>query len=127
MHKIVEKLLNGVVISCQAYEDTPLYGSQYMAAMAKSAQMGGADGLRACWPQDIRAVKAAVRLAGPERVLFGTDFPLTVYPRRRQGQDFSLFIEDIEEHAGLTEAEWELVMGANMRRLLESAGKGQNR
>ncbi|MCI8375382.1 MAG: N-acetylmannosamine-6-phosphate 2-epimerase [Lachnospiraceae bacterium] len=59
MHKIVEKLLNGVVISCQAYEDTPLYGSQYMAAMAKSAQMGGADGLRACWPQDIRAVKAA--------------------------------------------------------------------
>ena len=59
MHKIVEKLLNGVVISCQAYEDTPLYGSQYMAAMAKCAQMGGADGLRACWPQDIRAVKEA--------------------------------------------------------------------
>ena len=59
MHKIVEKLLNGVVISCQAYEDTPLYGSQYMAAMEKCAQMGGADGLRACWPQDIRAVKEA--------------------------------------------------------------------
>ena len=59
MHKTVEKLLNGVVISCQAYEDTPLYGSQYMAAMAKCAQMGGADGLRACWPQDIKAVKAA--------------------------------------------------------------------
>lgn len=59
MHKIVEKLLNGVVISCQAYEDTPLYGSQYMAAMSKCAQMGGADGLRACWPQDIRAVKEA--------------------------------------------------------------------
>lgn len=59
MHKTVEKLLNGVVISCQAYEDTPLYGSNYMAAMAQCAQMGGANGLRACWPQDIKAVKAA--------------------------------------------------------------------
>lgn len=62
MHKTVEKLLNGVVISCQAYEDTPLYGSQYMAAMALCAQMGGAAGLRACWPQDIKAVKAACSL-----------------------------------------------------------------
>lgn len=76
---------------------------------------------------DIRAVTAAVRLAGPERVLFGTDFPLTIYPRQCQGQDFSLFIQDIEEHAGLTEAEWELVMGANMRRLLEFAERGRNR
>ncbi len=59
MNPTVEKLLNGLVISCQAYEDTPLYGSQYMAAMAQCAQMGGADGLRACWPQDIAAVKAA--------------------------------------------------------------------
>lgn len=58
MHKTVEKLLNGVVISCQAYEDTPLYGPDFMAAMAQCAQMGGANGLRACWPQDIRAVKA---------------------------------------------------------------------
>ena len=62
MHRTVEKLLNGVVISCQAYEDTPLYGSQYMAAMALCAQMGGAAGLRACWPQDIKAVKAACSL-----------------------------------------------------------------
>lgn len=59
MHKTVEKLLNGLVISCQAYEDTPLYGSKYMVAMALCAQMGGADGLRACWPQDIRAIKEA--------------------------------------------------------------------
>ena len=62
MHKTVEKLLNGLVISCQAYEDTPLYGPEFMAAMAKCAQMGGANGLRACWPQDIRAVKAACEL-----------------------------------------------------------------
>lgn len=62
MHKTVEKLLNGLVISCQAYEDTPLYGPQYMVAMALCAKMGGATGLRACWPQDIRAIKEACDL-----------------------------------------------------------------
>lgn len=62
MHKTVEKLMNGVVISCQAYEDTPLYGSQYMVAMALCAKMGGANGLRACWPQDIKAIKEACDL-----------------------------------------------------------------
>lgn len=62
MHKTVEKLLNGLVISCQAYEDTPLYGPQYMVAMALCAKMGGATGLRACWPQDIKAIKAACDL-----------------------------------------------------------------
>ncbi len=62
MHKTVEKLMNGVVVSCQAYEDTPLYGSQYMVAMALCAEMGGANGLRACWPQDIKAIKEACDL-----------------------------------------------------------------
>ena len=62
MHKTVEKLIGVVVISCQAYEATPLYGSQYMVAMALSAQLGGASGLRACWPQDVKAVKEACSL-----------------------------------------------------------------
>lgn len=60
MKKIVEKLMGGLVISCQAYEDTPLYGPDYMVAFAKCAEMGGATGLRACWPQDISAIKKAV-------------------------------------------------------------------
>ena len=62
MHKTVEKLMNGVVVSCQAYEDTPLYGPKYMVAMALCAEMGGANGLRACWPQDIKAIKEACDL-----------------------------------------------------------------
>lgn len=71
----------------------------------------------------IRAVRAAVDLAGPEKILFGTDFPLTIYPRRCRDRNFSLFVEDIRQNAGLTDTEWEQVMGGNMRRLLESAGK----
>lgn len=62
MNENVKKLIGKVVISCQAYEDTPLYGSHYMAAMAQCAQMGGASGIRACWPQDIKAIKEVVDL-----------------------------------------------------------------
>lgn len=62
MKPIVEKLLGGLIISCQAYEDTPLYGADNMARFARCAAMGGADGIRACWPQDIRAIRAAVDL-----------------------------------------------------------------
>ena len=72
---------------------------------------------------EIRAVRAAVELAGADRVLFGTDFPLPIYPRRCREADLSLFAEDIRHSAGLTPAEWEAVMGGNMCRLLNTAGK----
>lgn len=57
MHEAVEKLMGKLIVSCQAYEDTPLYGAEYMRAMAASVLMGGAEGIRACWPQDIRAIR----------------------------------------------------------------------
>lgn len=58
MKPVVEKLLGKTIISVQAYEDTPLYGPDNMRTMAQSVLMGGAEGLRACWPQDIRAIRA---------------------------------------------------------------------
>lgn len=57
MHKVVEELLGKVIVSCQAYEDTPLYGPNYMKAIAESVLLGGASGIRACWPQDIKAIR----------------------------------------------------------------------
>ncbi len=57
MNAIVEKLLGKIIISCQAYEDTPLFGSENMKIMAQSALLGGASGIRACWPQDVRAIR----------------------------------------------------------------------
>ncbi|MEF9961997.1 MAG: N-acetylmannosamine-6-phosphate 2-epimerase [Erysipelotrichaceae bacterium] len=62
MHESVKKLMNGLVISCQAYEDTPLYGSENMKRMAQCAVMGGASGIRGCWPQDIRAIRSVCDL-----------------------------------------------------------------
>ena len=57
MKPAVERLLGKTIISVQAYEDTPLYGPENMRVMAQSVLLGGADGLRACWPQDIRAIR----------------------------------------------------------------------
>lgn len=57
MYEAVQQLIGKMIVSCQAYEDTPLYGPDYMKAMAASVLMGGAGGIRACWPQDIRAIR----------------------------------------------------------------------
>lgn len=57
MKPVVEKLLGKTIISVQAYEDTPLYGAENMRVMAESVLLGGAEGIRACWPQDIRAIR----------------------------------------------------------------------
>lgn len=51
-----------LVVSCQALEDEPLYGSHYMVAMARAAEMGGAAGIRANGVHDIGAIRKAVRL-----------------------------------------------------------------
>ncbi len=58
MNKTVQNLIGKMIVSCQAYEDTPLYGPDYMKAMAESVLLGGAEGIRACWPQDIRAIRS---------------------------------------------------------------------
>lgn len=62
MHKAVQKLMQGVIVSCQAYEDTPLYGAENMKRMAQCAVMGGAAGIRSCWPQDIKVIRAITEL-----------------------------------------------------------------
>lgn len=62
MHQAVEKLIHKIIVSCQAYEDTPLYGADYMKRMAECAVMGGAAGIRACWPQDIKAIRESCDL-----------------------------------------------------------------
>ncbi|MEG1301185.1 MAG: putative N-acetylmannosamine-6-phosphate 2-epimerase [Erysipelotrichaceae bacterium] len=57
MHKTVQKLIGELIISCQAYEDTPLYGPENMKIMAQSVLLGGAKAIRSCWPQDIKAIR----------------------------------------------------------------------
>ena len=55
-------MMGGLIVSCQAYDDTPFYGPDYMARFAQCAQMGGAKGIRACWGRDDAAVRAVTDL-----------------------------------------------------------------
>lgn len=51
-----------LIVSCQARDDNPLTGPHFMRAMALAAEMGGASGIRANGPDDVRAIREAVQL-----------------------------------------------------------------
>jgi N-acylglucosamine-6-phosphate 2-epimerase len=70
---LIETLRGGLIVSCQALPDEPLFGSQHMAVMARAALMGGAVGIRANGPDDIAAIKMTVNL--PIIGLFKEDIP----------------------------------------------------
>ena len=62
MEPVFERFKHGLIVSCQALEDEPLFGANIMAAMARAARMGGAAGIRANTPVDVAAIRAAVDL-----------------------------------------------------------------
>lgn len=61
-NKILDKIKGGLIVSCQAREGWPMYGTEIMVAFAKAAQQGGACGIRATEPQNIKAIKNEVSL-----------------------------------------------------------------
>lgn len=62
LHSIIQSLKGGLIVSCQALEGEPFYGSDYMTRFAIAAEMGNAVGIRANTPQDIRAIKQVSHL-----------------------------------------------------------------
>jgi putative N-acetylmannosamine-6-phosphate epimerase len=60
--EIIERLRGGLIVSCQALDDEPLHGGEIMARMALAAWQGGAVGIRANSPEDIRAIRMLVPL-----------------------------------------------------------------
>lgn len=62
MNYIVKKLKGGLIVSCQALESEPLFGSETMGKMAQAAMRGGAVGIRANTGTDILEIKKAVEL-----------------------------------------------------------------
>lgn len=54
------RLHGGLIVSCQALPDEPLYGAEIMARLAIAAKAGGAVGIRANTPPDVAAIRAAV-------------------------------------------------------------------
>lgn len=62
MDGMLEAMKGGIIVSCQAYEGEPLFGADIMARLAIAAREGGAVGIRANSPADVRAIKQAVAL-----------------------------------------------------------------
>ena len=66
---------------------------------------------------DTRIFRQAVDLIGADRILFGSDYPLLLYPRKLREPAFDRFLEEIAG-AGLTDQEKEKILGANFRHLM---------
>lgn len=60
--KVIGAIKSGLVVSCQAAPDSPLYGPRFMTAMAQAAALAGAVGIRAEGAADIAAVRAGAGL-----------------------------------------------------------------
>ncbi|MCY9532484.1 N-acetylmannosamine-6-phosphate 2-epimerase [Paenibacillus alvei] len=60
--KLAEQLQGNLIVSCQAYPGEALYGSDMMVRMALAAVNGGAAGIRSNSPQDVAAIKEAIRI-----------------------------------------------------------------
>ena len=57
---VLAALRGGLIVSCQAQADEPLFGAGVMARLAVAARAGGAVGIRANTPVDVRAIRDAV-------------------------------------------------------------------
>lgn len=60
--KSLERIKGGLIVSCQATQDTPLGQPIVLAAIAAAAVHGGAVGIRANLPQNIRAIREMVQV-----------------------------------------------------------------
>jgi len=83
---ILRGLKGGLIVSCQALSEEPLYGADHMAVMAKAAAQGGAVGIRANSPVDISAIRTAIEL--PIIGIYKVDTP-----------GFGVYITPTLEHA----------------------------
>lgn len=79
----------GLVVSCQALKDEPLYGGDTIPKMAKAAQQGGAVGIRANTVRDINAIdrylKGALPIIGLIKRVY-PDSPVYITPTYKEAR-----------------------------------------
>lgn len=83
--QILAQIKGGLIVSCQALKNEPLYSSYIMSKMAIAAKEGGAVGIRANTPEDISEIKKVVEL--PVIALYKqdyTDSPIYITPMEKE-------------------------------------------
>ncbi|MFO8026389.1 MAG: amidohydrolase family protein, partial [Opitutales bacterium] len=68
------------------------------------------------YPMDV--FRAMLDKLGPEQVLFGSDYPLRLYPRKQRSAEMRSYLRAIRRESGLNEAELAALLGANFGRII---------
>ena len=64
--------------------------------------------------------KQMVELVGINKLLFGSDYPLRIYPKSQKTPDMHRFIESISSKSGLSDSDMESLLGGNFSHLLNA-------
>ena len=67
---------------------------------------------------DIRSLQAVIDLVGADKLLFGSDYPLRLYPRTQHQPNMRRWLDHIVNEGGLNAAQLDALLGANFKRLL---------
>ena len=70
---------------------------------------------------DIRSIRQVMQLVGEHRLLFGSDFPLLLYPGKCKHMDMQIFVTDIQNNAQLSPNQTMKFMGKNLLDLLKKS------
>ncbi|HKK18105.1 MAG TPA: amidohydrolase family protein [Opitutales bacterium] len=62
--------------------------------------------------------REAVDKIGTSRILYGSDYPLRIFPRRYRNAEMSAYLKAIQTETGLREAELTSILGGNFERLM---------
>ena len=66
---------------------------------------------------DSKVFRAIVDIVGCEKVLYGSDYPLKLYPEKLKQPDFKTFLEEIQ-NSGLSDSDLKKILGDNTSNLL---------
>ena len=110
---ILERLRGGLIVSCQAQSDNPVYGPRFMAAFAQAPAIGGAVGIRANGAADVRAIRRVVDLPIIGINKLRESWPVFITPTvasargvvRAGAEIVALDATDRAHHGGLSAAE----------------------
>lgn len=67
---------------------------------------------------DLRSVKVVCDLVDADKLLFGSDFPLLLYPGQCREMDMTRWVRQITKESGLTAEQLAQVMGNNLKNVL---------
>lgn len=84
-NSVMERIKGGLIVSCQALKEEPLYSSYIMSRMAYAAMLGGAVGIRANTVVDIEEIRKTVDLPiiGIIKEVYG-DCPVFITPTGKE-------------------------------------------